>query len=1235
MLKKRHGLLCLMTLIIFAALPTNPSAAQSTTYRVTPLASKGAGANHQSSNLLNPWGIAFLPGQGFWISENAAGRVDAYDADGNALGGLTIPAPSGSYATFSKPTGIVADPESNFGRPGANFQYLVAADNGTIWGFREVNGAPPEAEIFVDNVAAAGSSYTGIAVLHPDCCAPYVAAANFSKGIIDTYVGVNTLVSLSRNQFTDPNLPAGYSPYNIQKIGDQVFVTYAQQDASHLPVTNPGAGLIDIFDLEANFVKRFVSPGGALNAPWGIAQAPSNFGPFSAAFLVGNLGDGNINAFDDGGNYLGTLKDAGGSPLSLVGLHGLAVRSDGGGDPNALYEVGGALLGQAPEGTFGAVTTTLETTITLSAPAAAVAGTAVTLTAHTVSAVGTPAGIVTFFDGANVIGQQGLDSTGTASITISSFGVGSHSITAEYVGSFDNSVSGAVSLTVTASTTTSRYHLAPILSDLPGLPIGGNPLFKNPWGLTFVPAGPFWAADNESSNTSVFDETGAEQLPATIRVERSDFSGAKPTGIAYNPYAAVNNGDFTLPDGTPGQILLSTEDGIIAGWGTVNGEILQVAPIARDDSAAGAVYKGIAIVNPIVRRSYLALPDFHNARVQTYDAMFSPLTLPGNFVDPGLPTGYAPFNVQQIGDRVFVTYAVQDTAKHDPVDGAGNGIVDVFDVLGHFVSRFVSNGVLNEPWGIVQASANFGDYSSDILIANHGDSTINAFDPVTGNYAGTLTDEDGQTLNVFGTWGLTFRSDNGTVDPNTLFFTDGENQGADGLFGSITVAGSPANTPSMVALSFNGDISPTGSFFIIADVTAVSGTPTGAVSYFDGTTPLGSAPVINGRASFIPTVFFDAGTHSITARYSGDATFLLSKVTASLTVPGFADTVTFSAPANAVLGAVVTLKANVTAPHGMPTGTVSFQDGNNTLGTANLDTSGMASLTISTLAAGTHNIIASYGGDILFQPNASQPASITIAPPPLPVSMPVVGSLAPISVKPTGNGFALTVNGSGFVTNSIVMFNGNARSTTFVSSTQLTAAIPATDIATSGVATVQVTNPSPGGPSGTEAFAIDTATNTLAVLVQPALTLTAGQSANATAQLNGFTGTVTAQCLNAPAGLTCTFNQSTGAVTLQSSSNTPKGTFVLTVVFTGQTAVTAQQTGTISASLMAVPGLLFGGLLLVRNSRNSTTLLWLVPFALLLTMAVTGCNGGKMPPAPVPPATQPAQASTGLSVTVQ
>jgi len=120
--------------------------------------------------------------------------------------------------------------------------------------------------------------------------------------------------------------------------------------------------------------------------------------------------------------------------------------------------------------------------------------------------------------------------------------------------------------------------------------------------------------------------------------------------------------------------------------------------------------------------------NFNIGLVETYTTGFAGVTPPGSFTDPNLPVGYAPFNIQPIGNQVFVTYAVQNSAKHDPVKTAGNGIVSVFNLDGTFVKRFASNGVLNAPWGVVQASANFGAFSNDILIGNFGDGTINAFD---------------------------------------------------------------------------------------------------------------------------------------------------------------------------------------------------------------------------------------------------------------------------------------------------------------------------------------------------------------------------------------------------------------------------------------------------------------------------------------------------------------------------
>ncbi|MGA9670577.1 MAG: TIGR03118 family protein, partial [Terracidiphilus sp.] len=566
-------------------------------------------------------------------------------------------------------------------------------------------------------------------------------------------------------------------------------------------------------------------------------------------------------------------------------------------------------------------------------------------------------------------------------------GVGSHSFTAQYTGSFDSSTSNTAAVTVSGATAT-RYHFTPILSDLPGLPNGGDRLLKNPWGLTFIPGGAFWTAENQSSNVSAFDETGAKQSPFDIRVELANFGAAKPTGIVFNPTAAVHNGDFTLPNGDPGQVLFSTEDGIIGGWGTVNGEILVVAPIARDDSASGAVYKGLAIVAPQVSSPYLAVADFFHARVQTFSNTFASLTTAGGFADPSLPDGYAPFNIQTIGTQVFVTYAMQDTAKHDPVVGSGNGIVNIFDLQGNFVRRFSANGVLNAPWGIIQASANFGDFSNDILIGNFGDGTINAFDPATGNLVGTMEDEDGAVIAAPIMWGLTFRSDNGTVDPNTLFFVQGQNHGADGLFGSLTVAPLTATITPTVAVSFSGDPStntlppnaePFSTIFSLnADVTAASGTPTGAVSFFDGLTPLGSAPVTNGRASVVNTVPLSVGSHVITARYSGDATFLLTKTTAPLQIVGLAETVTLDVPATAVVGSTVTLTAKVSSTQAQPTGTVTFQDGAAALGTASLNPSGTATLSLNSLTPGTHTIVAVYSGDFAFQIGMSSPATLTV-----------------------------------------------------------------------------------------------------------------------------------------------------------------------------------------------------------------------------------------------------------------
>jgi uncharacterized protein (TIGR03118 family) len=326
------------------------------------------------------------------------------------------------------------------------------------------------------------------------------------------------------------------------------------------------------------------------------------------------------------------------------------------------------------------------------------------------------------------------------------------------------------------------YQQSNLVADTAGVATHTDPQLLNPWGIAFQPGQSFWIAANNRGTAKVFDPSGNPDAPAGVRIPPPSgvLLPSTPTGIAFNPVAL----DFVVR-GTPAQFLFATEDGTISTWATFNGTIPTSALLARDDSASGAVYKGLAILTPACCREYLALANFSQGFVATDDIGFNLLAILGPFKDDNLPVGYAPFNIQQIGTQVFVTYALQDATGANPVAGAGNGIVDVFDQEGNFTRRFASNGTLNAPWGIVQAGANFGPFSNDILIGNFGDGTINAFDPATGNFLGQLKDKHGNVITNPGLWALVFRND-GVGNPNTLYFTAGASAENHGLFGAIS-----------------------------------------------------------------------------------------------------------------------------------------------------------------------------------------------------------------------------------------------------------------------------------------------------------------------------------------------------------------------------------------------------------------------------------------------------------------
>ncbi|HUB02470.1 MAG TPA: TIGR03118 family protein [Terriglobales bacterium] len=377
------------------------------------------------------------------------------------------------------------------------------------------------------------------------------------------------------------------------------------------------------------------------------------------------------------------------------------------------------------------------------------------------------------------------------------------------------------------------YQQTNLVSDMAGAANHADPNLINPWGISFVPGQPFWISDNGTGNSTVYDASGDLELTVTIPAPTGDTSHSTPTGTVINTTVGFMVG------GVSSQFLFVTQDGAIAGWnGTGN------AIIAVDNSSKGSVYTGLALLSPSDTAPFLAAANFSSGSIEAYTQSFAPLAPAGSFTDPNLPAGYAPFNIQQVGNQVFVTYALQNSTKTNAMAGAGNGFVDIYDLDGNFVKRFVSNAQLNAPWGVVQASSNFGAFSNDILIGNFGDGTINAFDSATGNFIGQLQDSTGTPITNNALWALVFGA-GGTGDSNTLYFTAGVARGH-GLFGSIAAATSGTADFSVTSNPTSGTVTPGGSMNFAINVTPANGFAS-SVS-FTCTAPSGFTCSLNPRS---------------------------------------------------------------------------------------------------------------------------------------------------------------------------------------------------------------------------------------------------------------------------------------------------------------------------------------------------------------------------------------------------
>src|SRR6516162_8437811 len=328
-----------------------------------------------------------------------------------------------------------------------------------------------------------------------------------------------------------------------------------------------------------------------------------------------------------------------------------------------------------------------------------------------------------------------------------------------------------------------------LVSDIPRLATITDPKLVNPWGVSHSPTSPFWTS-NQGKNTAtlytVADRTTVTKVninpPAGFVMIPTTSAGPQgPTGQVNNTNTAsfhVGNGG----DGNSAHFIFANLNGTISAWDAGTTAFIQV-------TTAGAVYTGLAI-NGAQTRLYAANAA-GTGSVDVFDSAFAPLSLGDDaFVNPALPAGLVPFNVQEIGGNVYVAYAPAGRPAEISAP-LGAGAVAIFDEDGNFITQLITGSRLAAPWGITLAPAGFGRFINHLLVGNFSflHSEINAFDPTTGKLRGTIRINVGKGNKPGGLWAIEFGVGGNNGDPNTLYFADGINGEMDGLFGAIFANG--------------------------------------------------------------------------------------------------------------------------------------------------------------------------------------------------------------------------------------------------------------------------------------------------------------------------------------------------------------------------------------------------------------------------------------------------------------
>jgi uncharacterized protein (TIGR03118 family) len=331
-----------------------------------------------------------------------------------------------------------------------------------------------------------------------------------------------------------------------------------------------------------------------------------------------------------------------------------------------------------------------------------------------------------------------------------------------------------------------KYQQVNLVSDLPGVAALQDTNLVNAWGISFGPTTPFWVSDNGTGISTLYAVTNDSTGAATVIKQGLTVTipgDGTPTGQAFNAVGGFNGDLF----------LFVSEDGTVSGWRPPLGTAAETLV----PGVSNNVYKGMTLVTTSNGPALLA----SNFRQGTVDVYGTNSALIGQFADSNAPADYAPFGIQAINGMVFVTFAKQDSAKHDDVAGPGHGLVDVFDPNTHMFARFATGTdamlkgkhgkpeqhpveQLNSPWGIALAPDSFGKAGGELLVGNFGSGTIMLFDS-NGNFRGELKAIHGGRVTIDGLWALTFGNGTKAGVPGTLYFSAGPVGESHGLFGSL------------------------------------------------------------------------------------------------------------------------------------------------------------------------------------------------------------------------------------------------------------------------------------------------------------------------------------------------------------------------------------------------------------------------------------------------------------------